>query len=123
MLLICRVLYDCAAADNYVTVIHNNGLAFGDSALRIVENELQSICVRLGNSCPLLLLMVTDACFTRRGSVIASQSIRLMFFAVTFLVNSPSFVVRITALFLVSISLTYIGCGSAKPRPLRWPTV
>ena len=117
MLLICRVLYDCAAADNYVTIIHNNGLAFGDSALRLVENELQSICVRLGNSCPLLLLMVTDACFH------TSQSIRLMFLAVTFLVNSPSFVVRITALFFVSISLTYIGCGSAKPRPLRWPTV
>lgn len=123
MLLICRVLYDCAAADNYVTVIHNNGLAFGDSALRIVENELQSICVRLGNSCPLLLLMVTDACFhtARFGDSVAVDKVDVL--GCNVFVNSPSFVVRITALFLVSISLTYIGCGSAKPRPLRWPTV
>ena len=80
MLLICRVLYDCAAADNYVTVIHNNGLAFGDSALRIVENELQSICVRLGNSCPLLLLMVTDACFhtARFGDSVAVDKVDVL---------------------------------------------
>ena len=80
MLLICRVLYDCAAADNYVTVIHYHGLAFGNSALRLVENELQSICVRLGNSCPLLLLMVADACFhtTRFGDSVAVDEVDIL---------------------------------------------
>lgn len=80
MLLICRVLYDCAAADNYVTVIHYHGLAFGNSALRLIKNKLQGICVRLGNGCPLLLLVVADACFhaARFGNSIAVDEVDIL---------------------------------------------
>ena len=55
-------LYYCAAADNDVAVVHNDRLALGNRALRLVEDELERISVRLGDGCPLLLLMVADAC-------------------------------------------------------------
>lgn len=55
-------LYYCAAADNDVAVVHNDRLALGNRALRLVEDKLERISVRLGYCCPLLLLMVANAC-------------------------------------------------------------
>lgn len=55
-------LYYCAAADNDVVVVHNDRLPLSYRTLRLVEDELERISVRLGYCCPLLLLMVADAC-------------------------------------------------------------
>mgnify|MGYP004509889491 CR=1 FL=1 len=58
----CENLYYRAAADNDVAVVHNDRLALGNRALRLVEDELEGISIGLDDGCPLLLLMVTDAC-------------------------------------------------------------
>ena len=58
----CENLYYRAAADNDVAVVHNDRLALGNRALRLVEGELEGISIGLSDGGPLLLLMVTDAC-------------------------------------------------------------
>lgn len=60
--LLQMLLYYCAAADNDVAVVHNDRLALGDRTLRLFEDKLERVSVGLGDGCPLLLLMVANAC-------------------------------------------------------------
>ena len=71
------LLYYRAAADNDVTVIHDDRLTFGDGALRLIEDDGKRISVRLGDGCPLLLLMIADACFyaARLGDSVAVDEV------------------------------------------------
>ena len=61
------LLNDPATAYDHVTVIHDHGLTLGDGPLGIVEDDVQRVVIGLGNSGPLLCMMVANARFYAAG--------------------------------------------------------
>lgn len=63
----CLLLNDPATADDHVAVIHDHGLTLGDGPLGLVEDDVQRVVIGLGNSGPLLGVVVANARFYAAG--------------------------------------------------------